>query len=62
MRRLRAARWALLALPGLAVAVSLVGLGRLEWVDDIRALNGSGRAPAFEGLPSFVPGKRPDVP
>jgi predicted exporter len=39
MTRLRGSRAALLTLPTLAIVVSAVGLARLEWVDDIRALN-----------------------
>ena len=39
MTRLRGSRAALLTLPALALVISVVGLSRLHWVDDIRALN-----------------------
>ncbi len=39
LARLRASRVALLAVPVLALVVSAVGLSRLRWVDDVRALN-----------------------
>lgn len=32
-------RWALAVLPGLALLICVVGLGRVRWIDDTRALN-----------------------